>query len=422
MATRSNGSSGPLVFISAAEQSADLHGAGLVRATRAACPTTRFVGVAGPAMVAAGCEPVFDMTRHSAMLLSAIGLAGRAASMMRRCDRLLRGRPFDAAVLIDSPTLHLPLAGRARAAGVPVLYYIAPQLWAWGASRIYKLRHRVDKLAVILPFEEAYFRDQGVDTTFVGHPLAEQFAAQPIDGHAVDMLRSRGSPVIALLPGSRRHVVEQILPGQVEVATRVAAAFPRAAFGVSIANAEVRPIIDRLTRSAGVAIDACCDRHAELIEAADLGLVASGTSTLEVAFRARPMIVMYNASRVFYHLIARWMIHTGHFALPNILAGRELVPEFMPYYTSIEPIAARAVELLRSPGQLKAMSNGLREVVGPLRAGRASQTTAAMLLALAGRQHQAGTSAPSTGPAPLKSVPLAAVGRETKMPLRSPES
>jgi lipid-A-disaccharide synthase len=370
----------PLIFISAAEQSADRHGASLIRATLARCPSARFVGVAGPQMVAAGCVSVFDMSRHSAMLLGAFRSVGRGIAMLRITDAHLRRHPFDAAVLIDSPTLHLPLASRAQAAGVPVLYYIAPQMWAWGAHRIYKLRHRTERVAVILPFEEVYFRNQGVDARFVGHPLAEQWAETHVDAGAVQRLRNAGHPVIALLPGSRTHVVESVLPGQLEVAEQVARALPGAAFGVSVANPQVTPVIEGLVADAAIEVAPNTESHAELIQAADLVLVASGTTALEVAFHRRPMIVMYNTSPVFYHLIGRWMIHTPHLSLPNILAGRRIVPEFMPYYRSTRPIAECALDLLRSSELRDRMIRDLDEVTTPLRGGRASERTAAMLL------------------------------------------
>ncbi len=246
----------PLIFISAAEPSGDMHGAALIRATTAICPGARFVGVAGPRMTAAGCEPIFDMTRHSAMLLGAVASVGRGIAMLQTCERHLRRYPFDAAVVIDSPTLHLPLAGRAQAVGIPVLYYIAPQLWAWGARRIHKLRNRVERVAVILPFEERYFCDRGVDATFVGHPLADQWARTRIDQTVVDEIRSHGEPVIALLPGSRKHVVEAMLPGQLEVAQRIAAEFPGATFGVSVAGPQVDGVIARAISSSPVACTA----------------------------------------------------------------------------------------------------------------------------------------------------------------------
>ncbi|MCH7596573.1 MAG: lipid-A-disaccharide synthase [Planctomycetes bacterium] len=373
----------PLLFISAAEQSADVHGASLIRATKKLCPDARFVGVAGPKMVDAGCEPIYDMTRHSAMLLGAIANAARGIAMLETSERHLLRYPFDAAVVIDSPVLHLPLAGRAQAAAVPVLYYIAPQLWAWGANRIHKLRNRVDHVAVILPFEEEYFRSRGVDATFVGHPLADEMDKLKIDEGVVAGIGERGRPVVALLPGSRKHVVKSVLPGQMEVAQQIAGAIRGVSFGVSVANPQVAPIIEDLVSRSGLSVRQYPKHHHELVKAADLVLVASGTTALEVAFHERPMLVMYNSSRLLYHLVFRWMISMPHLSLPNILAGKELVPEFMPYFSSTEPIAAKAIELLRSDEMRSSMSRDLAELVKPLRNGRAAQQTATMLLKMA---------------------------------------
>ena len=349
----------PLVFISAAEPSADAHGAALIRAVRQARPGIRFVGVAGPKMRDAGCDCVYDMTRHSAMLLGAVKAAGRGMMMLREADRHLRRYAFSAAVVIDSPMLHLPLAGRAHAAGVPVLYYIAPQMWAWGAYRMHKLRNRTDRVAVILPFEEAFFRNQGVNATYVGHPLADRLSHIDIDRTGIDHLRDGASPVVTLMPGSRRHVVQEVLRGQLEIGERILKAFPSGRLLVSVANEQVKPVVEgALARSAACA-EPVFGAPEAVISAADLVLVASGTSALEIAFYEKPMIVMYNASRVFYHLFARWMIRTPFLSLPNILAGREIVPEFMPYYTSTAPIADKAIALLES--DLREMQGKPRE-------------------------------------------------------------
>ena len=394
--TRSFGCTNPLIFISAAEPSADLHAAWLIRATRDRCPSVRFVGVTGPRMVEAGCDSVFSMIGESAMLLSAIKAMRRGMAMMRVSERHLRRYAFNAAVVIDSPVLHLPLAAKAHAAGVPVMYYIAPQMWAWGTYRVGKLRDRADRVAVIFPFEEKYFRDRGVNATYVGHPLAEQFACASIDEAVVKNIRACGTPVVALFPGSRKHVVKDVLRGQLEVAERIAAAIPGATFLVSAANAHVAPLVHQLLASCRAPVKPYSANHTELIRAADLVLTASGTMALEVALHERPMIVMYNASRFLYHLIGRWMIQTPFLSLPNILAGREIVPEFMPYYTSTKPIARRALELLRSDDERQKMVNDLRTVVEPLKGRSASQNAAAMLLDMIGWQ-----GGPYTDPNPM---------------------
>jgi len=376
----------PLIFISAAEASADRHGAALIRAARNQCPSIRFVGVAGPEMVAEGCDRIFDFTGHAAMLAGAVGAVGRGVAMLRTADRHLRRYGFHGAVVIDSPTLHLPLAARAQAAGVPVMYYIAPQVWAWGQYRTAKLRERFDRVAVILPFEEPFLRQHGVNATYVGHPLAEQVASQTADAPAVKTIKAGAEYVIALLPGSRRHVIREVLPGQLEVAERIASALPGVRFVVSIANTASEPWINHLAAGCRADVRTYLGRFAELIAAADLVLVASGTAALEVAFHRRPMIVMYNVSPLFYHFLARWLIRTRYLSLPNILAGREVVPEFMPYYRSTVPIAERAVELLRFPQQRQAMTDELAAIVEPLRGTQASVHAAAMLLEMVNRR------------------------------------
>ncbi len=413
---------GPLIFISACEQSADEHAASLIRATLAINPEARFVGIAGPLMVGAGCHRLFDMTRHAAMLLGALGVARQAIKMMSASDQCLRRFSFDAAVVVDSPTLHLHLVARAKAAGVPTLYFIAPQLWAWGAHRIHKIRNNVDRLACILPFEEQYFRNQGINAKFVGHPLADKLARETPNQSAVNELRGRAdvrtpsiaaasvpspagaripsrtldpresflapspgnsdSLLVALLPGSRKQVVREVLPGQLEIAHAISQAIPHVGFIVSAANPGVAPIIHSILGSSRIPIRVHDGPLGDLITASDLAIAASGTTTLEVAMHAKPMIVMYNASRVFYHLVARWMISTEQLSLPNILAGRELVPEFMPYYTSTEPIARKAIELLQDAPAREKMCMELRALTDPLRHTRASETTAQWLLDL----------------------------------------
>jgi lipid-A-disaccharide synthase len=378
----SNSAPTRLVFISAAEPSADVHAAGLIQAARALDPAFRFVGIAGPRMVEAGCHGLMDLSRHAAMLLSAVGSAGQGIAALALADRYLRRFPFVAAVFVDSPTLHLPMAAKAKAMNVPVLYYVAPQLWAWGAYRIYKLRHRVDRLAVILPFEEKYFRDQGVEATFVGHPLAEQVRNQRIDPSAVARLRAHGAPVVALLPGSRKHVVESLLPGQLAIASRLTAEVRGVSFVISVANDQVATIVRELVSRTTTPVHVHSGPCGEVIEAADLVLVASGTAALEVAFHERPMIVMYNTSPLFYHALARWMIRTPHLSLPNILAGREIVSEFMPYYRSTESISRAAIQLLKDEDRRTRMVRDLGGIVAPLKVRNASEETGRMLVAL----------------------------------------
>lgn len=380
------------VFISAAEQSADEHAAEFIRAARQAGEPLEFAGLAGPAMRAAGCECFHDLTGKSAMALAALGRVPSAAALLWRLRGYLSEGRFDAAVVVDSPALHLPVAKMCRRRGIPVLYYIAPQTWAWGPKnwRNRRIRARVDRLACIWPFEEGYFREHGIAATYVGHPSFDRLLITQPDADLAASLRENASPVIALLPGSRRHVIEEVLPGQLEVASALAIRYRRARFVVVAAGAEPRSLIESLLAQSGFRADHRLVEgpveRATALTAADLALVASGTVTLEVAYRATPMIVMYNTNRWTYNLIGRWLITTPYFSIPNILAGRRVVPEFMPYYRSTDPIIAQAVEWLSAPGALERIRHELRAAVQPIVKRGAAANAARELIALIGER------------------------------------
>lgn len=342
-------------------------------------PGIEFTGLGGPRMREAGCRIIGDLSGQASMLVGTLGLVGRAWKLLGELDRLMETQPFDLGVVIDSPVLHLPLARRIKRRNVPVLYYVAPQTWAWAAYRNRKLARRTDRLAVILPFEQAYFRGRGMRADYVGHPLFDDLVTRNSDQKLVAEFRGESQPVVTLLPGSRRQVVREVLPGQLEVCRQVARRFPEARFLVSVAGDSVRGIIEGQLVGVGIPIQAVARKNAELIQAADLVLVASGTSTLEVAYYRTPMIVMYNHSRWLYQLLGRWLIATKYLSLPNIIAEREVVPEYMPYYRTPDPIAARAIELLSTPHRLARMAQTLEDLMAPLVRTGASANTARIM-------------------------------------------
>jgi lipid-A-disaccharide synthase len=461
---------GPRIFISVAEQSADEHAAALVRAFLTRQPGAKFVGLTGPALRAAGCATFHDMTKRSAMALAAIRRVPEALRLLHRLKQFFAAgatagsgnarrehtvgestdggppkadaastaeggrataRPFDAAVLVDSPTLNLPIARLCRRAGIPVLYYIAPQTWAWAEWRNKKIRRRVDRLACIWPFEEAYFRQHGIPATYVGHPSFDHLVHLTLDETEISALRAPGTPVITLLPGSRAHVVREVFPGQLEAFFRLKKKFQHARGLVVPANYEMRCLIGailaespyakgveivtdleqespaaqavgsavrttpideadavRRVRTADPAADRLARLRATAIRAADVVFVASGTVTLEVLYHAVPMIVMYNASRWLYKLLGRYLIHTPYLSIPNILAGRRIVPELMPYYRSIDPVIAHANEWLSTPGTLARISHELADLIRPLVKTGAAENAAAELAALLDARRQ----------------------------------
>lgn len=350
-------------------------------------------------MQAEGCACIQDMTRRSAMALAAFARIPEAFHLLRKLKDHFSAERYDAAVVIDSPALNLPVAKICRKAGIPVLYYIAPQTWAWGWRRWRnaRLRSRVNQVACIWPFEEPHFRNAGIEAKYVGHPLLDRLMDLQIDESRVASLRSRGSPVITLLPGSREHVIREVLPGQLEVAAALARHHRRAIFLIAAANESAKELINALSAAHSTVkfeIVTGSEHRAEAIKAADLALVASGTITLEVMYHGTPMIVMYNTARWPYQLVGRWLISTPYLSLPNILAGREIVPEFMPYYRSTDPIVARAVEWLATPASLERVRRDLRAVIGPIAQPGAADRTAKELDVMIARKKDQSVGAP----------------------------
>lgn len=370
------------VFISVAEDSADVHGASLLRTAAEHLPGVRFYGLTGPRMRAAGAETLLDFTAHAAMLSGIVKVIGRAWRAVNAVAADWRRQPPDAVVLLDSPELHLRVARRARGLGLPVLYYIAPQTWASRAYRNRRIAADVDRLACILPFEEAYFRGAGVKATFVGHPLFEALQREAPQPQAVARLGG-GGPLIALLPGSRQHVIRTMLPLQLDVVRRVRAVRREVRAAISCVDEPRAALVRELLGPTGLAAERVIGDNASLLTAADLVLVASGTATLEVAHYRKPMIVMYDAGRVLGALyrspLRRMVVQTPHLSLVNILAAARVVPEFMPSVPDPNTVAGVAQRLLADDAWRRLMVRQLDEVVRPLEASQASANVCRLL-------------------------------------------
>jgi lipid-A-disaccharide synthase len=323
--------SGPRIFISAGEPSGDQHAANLIRSLRDLAPGIEIAGLGGPRMAEAGCRLVAN-TVH----LGIIGLAPLAGSFWRYLEALsLADRFFatwkpDVAVTIDNPGFHFLVASRLRARRVPTLWYIPPQLWAWAPWRVHKLKRRFARVACVLPHEEAFFRAHGVPATFVGHPVVEQLKSHVLDQAFIRTLRAApGERLIALMPGSRRQEVASILARQLVVAKALAARHPPCSFVLALASEEHRELAAPLTAASGLSMRTVVGKTHEVQSSADLALTKSGTTTLELAFYETPMAVFYNISWADWNLAGRWVVTTPYLALPNALAGRQIVPEYM---------------------------------------------------------------------------------------------
>jgi lipid-A-disaccharide synthase len=360
----------PKIFFSAAEVSGDKHAANLIKHLRQEIPHYNCQGLGGPAMEAAGCDLLKNLTDSSAMLTHAISQVGFYLKLLRQIKKHFATSPPQLVVLIDSPAWNFHVAKAARKFQIPVLYYIAPQLWAWGAWRTGKLRKNIDRLACILPFEQQWFRDRNIRTDYVGHPLFDD--QKPIPPGTPD---PRYFPTVALLPGSRSHEIDQLWSAMQKIARRIMIEYPGARFLTAVTNEN---LLEKLKDQADPSLDLQIRQTS--IEAvtrhADLALVASGTATLEVAAQHCPMIVMYPVNRLHWHLAGRWLVKTNHISLVNILANKEIVPEYIPFGNRVNAVANNAISLLADHQGLNQTRIELEQLVKPImQPGTAAKVT-----------------------------------------------
>lgn len=368
------------VFITVAEVSGDQHAAHLVASLRRLDPTIIVEGHGGPAMLAAGAVIHHETTHKAAMLYQAVARAGEVWRLLRWTRRYFDEHRPDLQVCVDSPAMNFHFARLAHERGIPVLYYIAPQLWAWREGRMKKVRRWVDRVACILPFEEAYYRSHGVNATFVGHPLFDDLA--PERGPAPGPRFPERPPIVGLLPGSRRSEAVANFPHMLCVAGQIRDAFPAARFLVPTTPA-THPVVEKLADGVA-ALEYSQGQFDAMVPRCDLCITASGTATLHVAGYGVPMIVVYRGSPILWHLVGRWLLKTRTFALVNLLSeGREhIVPEFVPWYGSDRPVAELAIELLRNPARLREQSDRLNTLVKSLDKPGASMNVARMAVEL----------------------------------------
>ena len=360
----------PSLCFVAGDPSGDAHAARLFEALRAREPSLTAAGLGGPAMQRAGVSLLDDLTKAAA-----IGPfdAARHLGRLLRAKRLLeehlsRQRP-DLVILVDFGDFNLPvIAPLAKRHRLPVLYYISPQVWAWGRWRLAYIRRHVDRMVVFFPFEEAFYRREGIPVTWVGHPLADEARPTLRREEALERFGlNEWRMTVGLLPGSRRDEVRRHLPLMLAAARRIRWRMPGVQFLLPKAPTVPREAVAPLVSRSGIEVRLAEGSVHDALQLMDAALIASGTATLDAACCGVPMVVVYRASWPTY-LAARAVLRIPRIALVNVVAGRAIVPELLQHQATPARTAATLIELLRDEPRCERMKEELRavrETLGP---------------------------------------------------------
>jgi lipid-A-disaccharide synthase len=358
------------IAIIAGEASGDLLGAGLIRAVTARYPQARFEGIAGPRMIAAGCEAFYPMERLSVIgLLETFRRYRELHGVRRQLTKRLIDDPPDLFVGVDAPDFNLSLELALRRAGISTVHYVSPQVWAWRRYRLPKIRRAVDMMLTLFPFEEKFFRDRGIRARFVGHPLADIIPDAPDQGAArAELGLAPDAEIVAMLPGSRLSEVSLLAAPMARAARWLVLQRPGVRFVVPLVNDRVRVRFE-------AALSACGDcpemrllaGHARTaMAAADVVLLASGTASLEALLLKRPMVITYRLGRLSWW-IASIVVKVPFAGLPNLLAGKAVVPELLQGDAQPEKLGAALLQFLESPEHVAALKKEFRRIHGILR-------------------------------------------------------
>jgi lipid-A-disaccharide synthase len=359
------------IFISAGEPSGDLHAANLIRSLRKCFPAAQFEGFGGDKMAAAGARLRYPLANLAVMwFLSVLLNAVTFVRLIFKADRRFRDERPNAVVLIDYPGFNWWIARRAKARGIPVFYFVPPQIWAWAGWRVKKVRRYVDLVLCSLPFEPAWYRARGVShAVYVGHPYFDELTDRLLDANFLAQETARTGDLVAILPGSRDQEVRRNLPLMVRAARKLAQKCPDVRFGVACLHGRHQAMAEQIIADAvvregpiaGFGINVYAGRTAELIRLARVAWAVSGSVGLELMFEALPSVVIYKVNR-FDLWVARPFIKSKYISLVNLLANREVFPEYLTPKDVSDSLADWARTWLDEPAARAEATESLTEL------------------------------------------------------------
>jgi len=372
------------IMISVGEASGDLHGASVALALKAIQPDIKLFGMGGQGMRAAGVDIVYDIAD-----LGVIGFV----EIVKNLPKLFRVRDMlgqlmdterpDALVIIDYHGFNIRLAKIAKSKGIPVISYICPKVWAWGRGRAKEVAETVEKVAAIFPFEVDVYSEAGANVTFVGHPLLDIVKTTMSKTQAYEYFgASPEQPLVILLPGSRKQEIVNLLPVMLEAAVKIREEVPNCQFFLPVASTISREMLQNILREYNIPVILTEKYTYDLMNIAHMAIAASGTVTLEAAILKLPTVVIYKLATLTY-LIGKMIIKIPYISLPNIIAGRKIVPELVQYDVSADNITREAIPILTEPNVRNKMLTDLAEMCQKLGPTGAVERVAREILAVA---------------------------------------
>lgn len=371
------------VGIVAGEASGDLLAAGLIQAIKQRCPTAEFEGIAGPAMIAAGCKALFPSEKLAVMGLVEVLAHYRELHGIRSQvrDHFLK-QPPDVFIGIDAPDFNLDLERSLKDAGIKTVHYVSPSVWAWRQYRVKKISKSVDLMLTLFPFEADFYRQHNVKVEFVGHPLADMIPLEADRAAAREQLGlPLDRPVVALLPGSRMSEVNALGKLLVDAAKWLHQRQKDIVFVAPLATDATRSAFEGFANSvaeSGLDLRVQEGRARDVMTAADVVILASGTATLEALLLKRPMVVTYRLAPLTYW-IAKRMIKTPYVSLPNLLAGEPVVSELIQDQATAENLGHKTLELLRNPSSYDRVVGKFQQIHHQLRQNANARAATAVL-------------------------------------------